>query len=268
MNPDNSLLPYIGTMGFSYKDWNGVFYPAGMDSVDYLAYYSRIFNSVEIDSTFYGTPRKTTVQHWAAATPTGFKFSLKAPRAITHDLALVGAWGLMAEFLDAARLFGDRLGVILLQFPPSFKVSVMQTLARFLALLPKDLRFAVEVRDHSWHTAEMEFETLLKENSVAWAATQFPYLPEKLHPTADFLYIRWIGRHGSFHQHASERIERTPDLQRWWAQIQANSDAVRDIFGYFNNDYAGFAAGTALKCKALLGQPVDIPRPPRQDVLF
>ncbi len=111
---------FLGTMGFGYDDWRGVFYPPGTTSRDYLTHYSRIFNSVEMDTTFYGVPRSAVVTQWAASTPDNFKFCAKLPRTITHEMGLIGTRGLVDEFIDAMRLLGDKLGVILIQFPPSF----------------------------------------------------------------------------------------------------------------------------------------------------
>lgn len=267
-NSSRQIPLFLGTMGFSYKDWNGVFYPAEMDSRDYLSYYSRIFRSVEIDSTFYGTPKKSTIQRWVSETPANFKFSLKVPRMITHDLGLVNASGLMAEFLEVVSLLGDRLGVLLLQFPPSFKADQLDKLSTFLARLSGELRFAVEVRDGSWYADESLLLELLKAHNIAWAATQYPNLPGKIQRGSYFIYLRWIGRHGSFQNHDHERIDRTADLQNWWEQIQNVNDELTDLFGYFNNDYAGFAAGTALKFKTMVGDLVDFPQQPRQARLF
>jgi len=259
---------YLGTMGFSYKDWDDVFYPAGLDSKEYLNYYSRIFNSVEIDSTFYGTPKKSTIQRWINETPNGFRFSLKVPRIITHDQGLTNAWGLMAEFLDVIQGLGDQLGVILFQFPPSFTSVHFNRLVDFLPKLPVGLRYAIEVRDQSWYTEEDKLIDLLSNYRAAWAATQYPNLPAIIHPSSDFIYIRWIGQHGSFKRHNRERIDRLQDLEHWWEYIETFKGYKSDLYGYFNNDYAGFAAGTALKFKTLVGQPVDLPPRPKQTRLF
>jgi len=260
---DRQIPFYLGTMGFSYKDWNGIFYPPGMDSKDYLGYYSRIFASVEIDSTFYGSPRKSTIQRWLSETPADFKFSLKVPRTITHELGLVNAWSLMAEFIETIRLLGEQLGVILIQFPPSFSISGFEKLGLFLKTLPGDLRYAIEVRDQSWYIAEAEVEKLLAEYRVAWAATQYPHLPAKIHQCSDFAYIRWIGQHGSFRRHDHERIDRTEDLQKWWVDIQEAAQLMNAVYGYFNNDYAGYAVGTALKFRAIAGIPLEMPQQPK-----
>jgi uncharacterized protein YecE (DUF72 family) len=265
---DRQATVYIGTMGFSYKDWKSVFYPDDLNPRQYLAYYSRIFNSVEIDSTFYGVPKKDTLAHWAASTPPGFKFSLKTPRSITHELGLTGAWGLMDEYLDAIRHLGERLGVILLQFPPSFKAENLDRLVTFIAKLPAELDFAIEFRDQSWYTAEQAVEAELERYQVTWAATQYPNLPGRIHKTSRLIYIRWIGRHGTFRSHSQERIDRTGDLEQWKDQIEAGSVNASAIFGYFNNDFAGFAAGTAMKFYEMMDIPLEKPPHLKQARLF
>jgi uncharacterized protein YecE (DUF72 family) len=258
----------IGTMGFSYQAWNGVFYPKGMSSKDYLPYYSGIFNSVEIDSTFYGTPRKSTVEKWIRSTPPEFKISVKAPRIITHDIDLANACGYMNEFIEMMRYLESRLAVILLQFPPSFQVDQIGNLADFLNHLPKDLKFAIEVRHPSWYSAESQFVDLLKQTNVCWAATEYPGLSNKIHLTLDFVYIRWIGQHGSFKFHDSERIDRTEELHGWLKRIENISWQVNAVYGYFNNDYAGFGAGSAIKFRYMIGNPVVLPQQPKQGSLF
>lgn len=259
---------YIGTMGFSYKDWNGVFYSADTAQHRYLAYYSRIFNAVEIDSTFYGTPRPTTVENWAAATPPGFKFCLKVPRVITHDLALEGAIGLMDEFVNVVQALEEKLGVILFQFPPSFEAIHRARLENFLAELPLGPRYAVEIRDASWYASSTETAAALARHGVAWAATQYPGLPARIYPTASYLYIRWIGQHGKYPAHSYERDDRSAELRAWQEKIIENSTGKEAVYGFFNNDYAGFAPGTANRYKAIAGLPVEPLTPPQQGKLF
>ena len=123
---------YLGTMGFSYKDWSGVFYPEGLVARDYLAYYSQHFNAVELDSTFYGTPKPAYVERWAAVVPPGFTFCAKVPRTITHDLRLVEAHELMEVFVRTMTLLGDKLGAILIQLPPDMPFEHIHHLAVFL----------------------------------------------------------------------------------------------------------------------------------------
>jgi uncharacterized protein YecE (DUF72 family) len=262
---------FIGTMGFSYADWTDVFYPSDIRSADFLAYYSRIFNAVEIDSSFYGTPRQSSIEKWNASTPDGFQFCLKAPRDISHEAGLVGAEVLMRGFIERVLGLGDKLGAILFQFPPSFRVDQMEPLERVLASLPRHLRFAVEVRHASWHVPaaagqEPPLAAMLRRYGVAWAATEYPGLPGVVYPTADFVYVRWIGKHGSFDHHDHERIDRTTNLQDWLERLSLQP--ANTIYGFLNNDYAGFAAGTANKLKTLAGLPVTPFGQPRQPKLF
>lgn len=251
---------YVGTMGFSWRDWSGPFYPTHLASGDYLSYYSRVFNAVEIDSTFYGTPRPDTVRRWAAITPPGFKVCAKVPRLITHELELAAAQPVMKGFLDTIRLLEDRLGVILIQFPPSYKITEIHSLAEFLRNLPEDLKFAVEFRHRSWFSDTTE--QLLNEQGVAWAATEYEQLPKRIYPTTTFLFLRFIGRHHRFKEHVQEQVDPTEQLVWWRDQIQEHLDGVAEVFGFFNNDYSGFAPATANRFKSLVGlatTPLDLP---------
>jgi len=260
-------------MGFSYEDWSGVFYPADTPARSYLSYYSRVFNAVEVDSTFYGTPRPNSVRRWAALTPDDFCFSLKVPREITHQAGLQGVEAGMERFIATLRELGEKLGVVLFQFPPSFAAGQLPALEACLAGLPDGVRFAVEVRHPSWYTtdgpgAEPVLARRLRQYGVAWAATEYPDLPAIIYPTAPFLYIRWIGQHGSFAQHNRERIDRTGELKAWLELIRARGQGMESLFGFFNNDYAGFAAATANRFKELAGLPVQRFNQPRQPRLL
>ena len=110
---------YIGTMGFSYSEWIGSFYPTGVRRKDFMSYYAKYFNAVEIDSTFYGIPKAQSVIRWNDNSPDDFKICLKVPRAITHEAGLVNISREMTRFLESVALLGEKLGVIVIQFPPS-----------------------------------------------------------------------------------------------------------------------------------------------------
>jgi uncharacterized protein YecE (DUF72 family) len=219
---------YLGTMGFSYKDWVGPFYPADLPSREFLTYYSRIFHAAEIDSTFYGAPKPESVQRWSSQTPEGYRFCIKAPRLITHELGLVGAESLMAEFVQTVRLLGDKLGVILLQFPGSFPSDEFPVFRGFLSTLPPGARYAVELRHPSWHKQAERTADLLTEQGVDLRA----------------------------------------QLQDWWERLQAHLPEVEAVYGFFNNDYAGFAPVTANRFKEIAGLPVEGFQPPGQLPLF
>ena len=173
---------------------------------------------------------------------------------------------------------GEKLGAVLFQFPPSFGPERLPALQTCLEGLPGGVRYAVEIRHPSWYTAENEPGGLatgepllarrLRELGVCWAATEYPDLPRRIFRIADFLYLRWIGQHGTFQRHDQERIDRTAQLRQWQQVLQQETQSVDAVFGFFNNDYAGFAAGTANRFKELTGLPFQPFRLPQQGTLF
>ncbi len=257
---------FLGTMGFSWKDWNGPFYPDKLDSNDDLAYYSRVFNAVEVDSTFYGIPRMDTVKRWAAITPEDFCICAKMPKVITHDMELKGAAPLALNFIEVMKELGSRMGVILIQFPPSFTISHLPVLDTFLERMPANVRFAVEVRHRSWHRPDME--EMLRSHQVAWAATEYEHLPKRVYHTSNFLYVRFIGHHRRFRNFRTERIDVTPQLEWWQEAIDQRLEGVDSVYGFFNNDYSGFAPATCNRFKAMIGQEAKAFVPPEQGRLF
>jgi len=269
----NSMDWHLGTMGFAYKDWEGVFYPIESPVRNYLQIYSGKFNSIEIDSTFYGTPRQSTILRWHAMTPDNFTVSLKMPRRVTHELRLINSDNEVKDFVLTSSLLEDKLGAILIQFPPSFSDDNFDILQSFLSKLPRGLRFAIEFRHQSWYTAARDALTprvadSLQTRGVCWTAIDYPGVPSTLYPTADFLYIRWIGQHCRYSEFNREREDLTPRLEWWRQQIAEHKTYIKKIFGYFNNDYAGFAPKTCNRFKQLNGLPIKQLQPPRQGVLF
>jgi len=257
------LTWYLGTMGYGYKDWQGMFYPEGLNRREFLSYYSEFFNAVEMDSTFYGTPRPAYVERWAQITPRGFIFCPKMPRQITHELRLYGAEEETEAFLKTMRLLGDKLGPILIQFPPDYSREEIETLAQFLAALPADLRYAVEFRHRSWHaTATGE---LLQKHAIAWVSTDYLYMPKRVYVTTDFAYLRFLGRHGTYVVKDHERVDRTERLEEWVADVRNRQEEGFDtVYGFINDDYAGFAPATSQKLMRLVGLPTDPLTPPQQ----
>ena len=259
----------LGTVGFGYDDWSGVFYPKELKSTDYLSVYSRYFDAVELDTTFHAAPTAERVTRWAEATPVEFRFCVKTPKDITHAAGPPGIAGRvrpMLEFVEAIRMFGEKLGVVLIQFPPSFDAGATKELGTFLEALPDDVRFAVEFRNPSWdteHTAE-----LLREHACGWVAADYlTREPWEITATSDFLYVRWVGRHGQYPTLDKERIDPTERLKWWKRRIDTCKD-VRTVWGFFNNDYTGYAIGTANRMKRLVGQQVRTPESPQQGDLF
>ena len=257
---------YIGTMGFSYKDWAGTFYPPGVDSRDYLAQYSRIFNAVEIDSTFYGTPKPGSVIRWRENSPDDFRICFKVPRSITHESGLLNVEREMAIFLNTISAIGEKLGVILLQFPPSFSSSNTDTVDEFLALLPANHAYVIEFRHPSWYSSQTA--DILSRHDICWAATEFQGVPKVVDLTTDMIFVRLVGQHGRFQSHDREQIDVLPQLESWWRWIRSKTDQVHSVYVFFNDDFSGHAPASANRLKKLIGLPVKKPDIPKQMKLF
>lgn len=257
---------YLGTVGFSYKDWAGVFYPAGSSPRNYLAHYSQFFNGVELDTTFHAVPSAERVRQWAAMVPEGFRFCVKTPRRITHEMELLNVAEAMSEFLETMSLLGEKLGPILIQLPPGLSAAQLDIVNDFLATLPPGFRYALEFRHPSWFATETA--TLLEAHKICWVSTEYLDLPKQIAATTDFLYIRWLGRHGQFDYKGREQRDVTPQLEGWWEQIQPHLAGVETVYGFFNNDYSGYSPATCHRFKRLIGLPTLYPQMPQQGRLF
>ena len=239
--PEKDL--YLGTSGWSYADWEGTLYPEALPSASRLAEYVKRFATVEIDSTFYGTPRRSTVQNWREVAPDGFLFAAKFPKEITHDRNLVGVEAEAESFLNTMAELGDRLGPLLLQLPPSFEVEGMGVLEDFLRSLPEGFRYAVEVRHRSWLGSDLP--EMLRERGAALTLIDYPRMPRMEEATADFSYIRWLGDRREFPEgHTHLKKERDEDL-RWWSDlVDRFLEEGRTVFAYANNHYQNHSPST------------------------
>jgi uncharacterized protein YecE (DUF72 family) len=259
----------LGTMGFGYDDWSGPFYPPGLKSTDRLAFYATHFNAVELDTTFHAAPDIGRVRKWAAAVPEDFRFCVKTPRAITHDSPLDAPATIqeMRSFLDVVRGgIGEKLGAVLCQFAPSFSFDSFDKLDTFLAALPGDVRVGIELRSATWGR-QMTLD-LFREHRVCLVNAEYLARPRRLYRTADFFYVRWIGEHGKFARHDSERVNMSHAL-RWWRDALRELEPKLDtVYGFFNNDYAGYAVGTCNRFKEMLGMGVSPTPGDRQGGLF
>jgi uncharacterized protein YecE (DUF72 family) len=154
----------VGTSGYSYKEWLGHFYPEKLPANEMLRYYAERFSTVEINNTFYRMPAESVLLQWAQQVPDQFKFTLKAPRRITHDQRLRESEGNVAEFLRRAAALGDKLGALLFQLPPYLKKDLPR-LRDFLALLPEGREVAFEFRNATWHDEEV-YELLRSRRNI------------------------------------------------------------------------------------------------------
>ena len=250
----------LGTSSFTADGWNGSFYPKGMKSADYLAYYSTRFDTVEVDSTFYHCPTAAAVTNWALQTPPGFIFSLKIPRTITHEKVLVDCDKEFEQFVTTVDVLDEKLGPMVFQFP-FFDEKVFTTPVQFESrlkaffkklLLVSDYRFAVEIRNKYW--LKPRLLDVLRENNVALVLQDQSWMP---HPkelenydllTADFSYIRWLGNRKDIEMLTttwnSTIIDRTNDLQTWVDVCEKIQKRGITQYVYANNHYSGFAPAT------------------------
>ena len=266
---------HIGAQGFSSKDWVGSFYPPGTRPAEYLTFYAKVFDTVEMNTTFYATPTPDRVAQWAERTPAEFVFTAKMPRLITHDKRLVDAEAELGYFVESMRCFGVKLGAIVIQFPPSFKRDSETDLVAFLGLLPDDLHFAAEFRHVSWQDPAVL--GLLRDHGIAWCMNDWRNLGSIRQATADFTYLRLNGFHNRFTRLSHTQQERSEDLESWSDTLLAMGDQGRHAYVYVNNHYAGHAPATINALRELLGLGAVDPRsvwdqssppPPDQPSLF
>jgi uncharacterized protein YecE (DUF72 family) len=251
----------LGTSSFTATGWEGSFYPKGMRSADYLAFYAEHFQTVEIDSTFYGCPTPRTVSNWAARTPQDFIFSVKVPQIITHEKVLVDCGPEFEEFVKTMDILGPKLGPIVFQFPVFDKWkfpkqdSFLTVLAPFLKRLPADHKFVIEIRNKTWLDAK--FADVLRKHNVALALTDTSFVPrpweikEKFDLiTADFAYVRWLGDRKGIEKQTTTWdmtiVDRSSDLKNWVDLLKemVNTKKIMKMFAYANNHYAGHGPAT------------------------
>lgn len=237
---------YVGCSGWSYSAWDGHFYPKGLESNKYLEYYSKVFDYVEIDSSFYRVPNQFTVIRWAKITPDNFRFTAKFPKSITHDKRLgQGIEGDLERFYAAMTPLSAKLGCLLLQLPPSM---TMKEGLKKLQNLPFDNRFryAVEARHKTWFDDDVY--AFFKKSDICLAWSQ---LAELLTPpviTTDFICLRFIGdRNIPEEEFGKIQKDRTEEMQYWAGVINklSKDKMLKSGFVPANNHYAGFGPATA-----------------------
>ena len=234
----------IGTQGWSYKDWVGNFYPDGCKQEEYLSHYAKRLDTVEIDSSFYGIPRKSTIAKWYESVPSDFRFAAKFPKQITHESDLTGVEDVLSAFLQAMSGLKEKLGPLLLQFPYSFKPEMSGNLNRFIQLLPGGFDFVIEVRNKKW--LDDRFYDTLRRHSIALALLDHPWMPKLQIATSKILYVRFLGdRKLIADDFTRERNDRSEDLAGWKRMIKALEEKTDDFYGYFNNHYSGHSPTTA-----------------------
>ncbi len=234
----------IGTSGWVYPHWRGVFYPPGLPQSHWYTHYAKTFDTVEVNYSFYRLPSEETFDRWREQAPPGFIYAVKANRYITHVKRLKDAAEPLARFLARARRLGEKLGPILWQLPPRWRANP-ERLENFAALLPPDLTHAFEFRDSRWFVEPVR--RILERHSLAFCIFDMPGLPCPTWVTGDVVYLRF---HGSAVVYGG-RYGRE-GLQPWAARIQEWLCEGRRVYAYFNNDAFGFALEDARELREFL----------------
>jgi len=241
----------VGCSGWSYKDWQGLFYPRDLAAKDYLKFYSKIFDSVEIDSSFYRIPNAFMIDRWRSNTPAGFLFSPKLPKKITHDNKLKDSDSILLHFYSVMSRLREKLGPIAIQLPPSVKLeSHMEVMKEFVSKLNPGFRHAIEFRHKSWFTPE--FYALLKRRNIAmvWSLNQYLETPPEV--TADFIYLRMVGDR-ELTEFKGVQKDRSKDMKRWASVVRETSGKFESGYVFFNNHFAGFSPESSNEFRRLLG---------------
>lgn len=215
---------HVGTSGYNYPEWRGTFYPEKFSTARMLAYYAERFPTVEINYTFYRLPTERLLAGWSAGTPDGFRFTLKAPRRITHDARLQRCDDLIDAFCSTAATLGPKLGALLFQLPPAFRKDT-GVLRAFVERLPAGTRAAVEFRHPSWFDAEVY--DVLRSRNVALCIADSEKLATPVEVTADYTYFR-----------LRDEGYQPNDIARW-AATAAALPGLRDVFVYFKHEEQG-----------------------------
>lgn len=246
----------IGTVGFGYPEWAGAFYPTGTRPPEFLAYYARCFDALELDTTFHAIPEPERIAKWAGTAPDDFRFAVKCPRLITHAERVGQTKPLMAQLLESLRPMKSKLEYVLLQFPATFLAAQWRQLDALVSAVPTDVPLAAEFRHDSWRASDMG--SFLRDHQISWVNADLVGQPREFRMTTDTTYVRFLGEHDRYPTITHEVRDPTDDLL-WWTARLAQAKP-RKAWVMFNNDFAGHAPATAARWAKLHGLPVS--RPP------
>lgn len=236
---------FIGTGGYTYKEWRDVFYPKGVAQKDWLSYYAQRYNTVEINATFYRNFPTSVYEKWHASTPPGFRFTLKGLQAITHEKQLLNVQEELVPFIENAKALKEKLAVMLWQFPPSVPFNFLfNRLEQFLPQLPTDVQQVFDFRHTSWFNERLY--ALLNQYNAGFAINDTDGFPTREMVTGKAMYVRFHG-YGKFHSSLYSMEEMTT-----WAQKMKPRLGEYDVYAYFNNDYEGRALRNANELRDLI----------------
>jgi uncharacterized protein YecE (DUF72 family) len=236
---------YIGTSGYSYKAWRGQFYPPGVPQKDWLAFYAKVYNAVEVNATFYRPFPRQVFAHWHDVTPPDFGFVLKGPKVITHEKLLDDVSEELNEFVSSAGTLQDKLKAMLWQFPASTKIDTLgERLGEFLSALPSGIKQVFEFRHRSFF--DEKIYDLLNRFRAGFVINDSPHLVSREVFTGHTMYVRFHGPETLYNSLYSEK-----QLQAWADKILPQLDQS-DVYLFFNNTSAGQALKNATQMRQLL----------------
>lgn len=249
----------VGCSSWTSEAWWGRVYPRDLPPGDRLAHYATLFDTVEVDASYYRDPGTYLVRRWAKATPPGFVFAMKFPRELLDPKVKVDPEK-VALFESHARELGPKLGPVLLQFPPWVRPGRAERfLADLLGRLDPSIRHAVELRDAGWFLGATR-EALLRDLAdrriaLAWSYLTYVAVPPEL--TTDFVYLRFIGDHTTVpeDQHGTVRVDRRAETELWAGRVRAVLERIDNAFAFFNNHFAGFAPASVNLFRETVGLP-------------
>ena len=235
---------YIGTSGYFYWEWKGVFYPVELKPSQWFEYYSKYFNTLEINSTFYRFPSRSSIKNWYKIAPDGFLYSVKVNKLITHIKKFKGTKEILNGFYSVvSENLREKLGAFLFQLPPSFRYSV-KNFGLILNQLNPDFINVIEFRNKTWFRDEVY--DALKENNAVFCCVSAPKF-EVCSKTSDTMYVRFHGKKQWYRYKYSDE-----ELKEWVDRIHSLSPET--VFIYFNNTYKAYAVENAIRMKQILNQ--------------
>lgn len=236
----------IGCSGWVYPHWRGRFYPEKLAVKNWFGFYAEHFDTVEINNSFYRLPKAGTFDGWREQAPEGFRYAVKANRFLTQAKKLKDCAEPLERMMTPFRHLGDRLGPILYQLPPRFRLN-LERLENFLELIPGDVVNVFEFRDKSWYTDAVV--ALLERHGASFCAHDMPTLESPRVATGPIAYVRFHGGVGKYRgRYSDERLLGWAD----WMREQASGGRL--VWAYFNNDIEGHAIHDALTLKAMIAQ--------------
>ena len=234
----------VGCSGWQYKHWRGNFYAADLPQSRWFQHYATVFDTVEINNSFYRLPEASTFANWADKAPRGFLFAVKASRFLTHMKKLKDPEEPVERFFSRAGALGRHLGPVLYQLPPGWKLDGAR-LEHFLQILPRGVAHVIEFREPSWYTDQV-FE-LLQRHRVSLCLHDMPGSATGRMRIGPAVYVRFHGASGRYDGSYPESR-----LEDWAGWLHEQRTRRTDVYAYFNNDVGGHAPRNALTLRRTL----------------